>query len=142
MAQSSELEALRDMVKGMQQDFKKALSRIEQLEKEKAVDSAKLGQVEKSVQAVQSSPSVFNPAIGLVLDATAEHRAKAGGDFNLRAAELGISASVDPFARLYSLYHCNQRRGRVRGSGGDYNFLTVESYRPRRAFLCRLRAPV
>ena len=39
MAQSSELEALRDMVKGMQQDFKKALSRIEQLEKEKTVDS-------------------------------------------------------------------------------------------------------
>ena len=88
MAQSSELDALRAAVKGMQQDLQKALSRIEQLEKEKAVDSAKLGQVEKSVQAVQSAPSAFNPAIGFVLDATAEHRAKAGGDFNFRAAEL------------------------------------------------------
>jgi hypothetical protein len=102
MAQSSELEALRDMVKGMQQDLKKALGRIEQLEKEKAADSAKLGQVEKSVQAVRSAPSSFNPAIGFVLDTTAEHRAKVGGDFNFRAAELGISASVDPFARMYS----------------------------------------
>ena len=102
MAQSAELEALRAAVKGMQQDLQKALSRIEQLEKEKAVDSAKLGQVEKSVQAVQSAPSAFNPAIGFVLDTTAEHRAKAGGDFNFRAAELGLSASVDPFARMYS----------------------------------------
>ena len=100
MAQSSELDALRAAVKGMQQDLQKALSRIEQLEKEKTVDSAKLGQVEKSVQAVRSSPSAFNPAIGFVLDTTAEHRAKAGGDFNFRAAELGLSASVDPFAFL------------------------------------------
>ena len=71
MAQSSELDALRAAVKGMQQDLQKALSRIEQLEKEKTVDSAKLDQVEKSVQAVRSSPSAFNPAIGFVLDTTA-----------------------------------------------------------------------
>ncbi len=108
MAQSSELEALRDMVKGMQQDLKKALSRIEQLEKEKAVDSAKLGQVEKSVQAVQSSPSILNPAIGMAIDATAEHRAKTGGDFNLRAAELGISASIDPYARAYAFINATR----------------------------------
>jgi hypothetical protein len=101
-AQTSELESLRAMIKTMQQDLQKALSRIEQLEKEKTVDSAKLGQVEKSVQAVRSAPSSFNPAIGFVLDTTAEHRAKVGGDFNFRAAELGLSASVDPFARMYS----------------------------------------
>jgi hypothetical protein len=100
--QASEMEALRTMVKDMQQQLQKALSRIDQLEKEKAADTTRLGQVEKSVQAVQSAPSSFNPAIGFVLDATAEHRAKAGGDFNFRAAELGISASVDPFARVYS----------------------------------------
>ncbi|HET9297360.1 MAG TPA: hypothetical protein VFP18_10730, partial [Candidatus Binatia bacterium] len=35
MAQGSELEALRAAVKDMQQDLQKALSRIEQLEKEK-----------------------------------------------------------------------------------------------------------
>jgi hypothetical protein len=102
LAQSSELEALRATVKGMEQQLQKALQRIDQLEKEKTDTSARVGNVEKSVQAVQSAPSSFNPAIGLVLDATAEHRAKAGGDFNFRAAELGIAASVDPFARVYS----------------------------------------
>jgi len=102
LAQSSELDAVRSMVKGLEQQLQKALERIDQLEKEKASTSVRVGQVEKSVQAVQSAPSSFNPAIGLVLDATAEHRAKAGGDFNFRAAELGVAASVDPFARVYS----------------------------------------
>ena len=101
-AQVSEMESLKASVRDMQQQLQKALTRIDQLEKEKAADSARVGQVEKSVQAVRSAPSSFNPAIGFVLDATAEHRAKAGGDFNFRAAELGIAASVDPFARLYS----------------------------------------
>jgi hypothetical protein len=100
--QSSEIQALRGVVEGLQQQLQKALQRIDQLEKEKTDTSARVGNVEKSVQAVQSAPSSFNPAIGMVLDATAEHRAKSGGDFNFRAAELGISASVDPFARVYS----------------------------------------
>jgi hypothetical protein len=107
-AQSSELEALRDMVKGMQQDLNKALSRIEQLEKEKTAGAAKLEQVEKSINTVQSAPSILNPAIGLVIDTTAEHRAKAGGDLNLRAAELGISAAIDPYARAYAFINANR----------------------------------
>jgi hypothetical protein len=100
----------------MQEQLKKALERIEQLEKEKSANkgkidqleqdkstaSARLGQVEKSVQGMQAAPGALNPAVGLVLDATAEHRAKTGGDFNFRAAELGLAASVDPFARMYS----------------------------------------
>jgi hypothetical protein len=86
----------------LEQQLQKALSRIDQLEKEKAADSARVGQVEKSVQAVQSAPSALNPAIGMAIDATAEHRSKAGGDFNFRAAELGISASIDPYARAYA----------------------------------------
>jgi hypothetical protein len=104
LAQSSELESLKATVKGMEQQLQKALSRIEQLEKEKAVDSAKLGQVEKSVQAVQSAPSILNPAIGLVLDGTVEKLGTAGGNFNFRAAELGLSASVDPYARMYGFF--------------------------------------
>jgi len=98
----SELDAIRGLVNNLEQQLQKALVRIDQLEKEKAADSARVGQVEKSVQAVQSAPSSFNPAIGLVLDASVDQRAKAGGDFNFRAAELGIAASVDPFARVYS----------------------------------------
>jgi hypothetical protein len=102
--QASELESLRASVKDMQQQLQKALSRIDQLEKEKANDSAKIGQVEKSIQAVQSAPSILNPAIGLVLDATVEKLGKAGGNFNFRSAELGLAASVDPYARMYAFF--------------------------------------
>jgi hypothetical protein len=102
LAQSSELETLRSMVKNMEQQMQKALQRIDQLEKEKTSTTVRVDNVEKSVQAVQSAPSSFNPAIGMVLDASVDHRSKVGGDFNFRAAELGFSASVDPFARMYS----------------------------------------
>ncbi len=102
LAQNTELESLRSVVKGMEQQLQKALQRIDQLEKEKASTSVRVEQVEKSVQAVQSTPSAFNPAIGLVLDASVDQKSKVGGDFNFRAAELGFSASVDPFVRMYS----------------------------------------
>jgi hypothetical protein len=103
-AQASEMESLRALMKDMQQQLQTALSRIDQLEKEKANDSAKIGQVEKSVQAVQSAPSILNPAIGLVLDGTVEKLGKAGGNFNFRSAELGLAASVDPYARMYAFF--------------------------------------
>jgi hypothetical protein len=102
LAQTSELEAIKGIVKNLEQQLQKALERIDQLEKEKASTSARVGNVERTVQAVQSAPSSFNPAIGMVLDASVDHRAKAGGDFNFRAAEVGFAASVDPFARVYS----------------------------------------
>jgi len=102
LAQMSEIDSLKALVRDMQQQLEKALSRIEQLEKERAADSARVQQVEKSVAAVQSAPSILNPAIGMAIDAAAEHRAKAGGDFNFRAAELGIAANVDPYARAYA----------------------------------------
>jgi hypothetical protein len=101
-AQSSELDALRSTVKNMEQQLQKALDRIDQLEKEKSSSSARIGEVEKSVQAVQSAPTALNPSIGMVLDATAEHRSQGGGNFNFRAAEFGFAASVDPFVRAYS----------------------------------------
>jgi hypothetical protein len=104
LAQSPELDAIRAIVKNLEQQLQKALSRIDQLEREKAADSARVGQVEKSVKAVQSAPSVLNPAIGMAIDATAEHRAKAGGTFNFRTAEIGIAASIDPYARGYAFF--------------------------------------
>jgi len=48
-------------------------------------------------------PSQFNPAIGLIVDTVGSYGSKTRGDFELRAAELGISASVDPFARGYAI---------------------------------------
>jgi len=115
LAQSSEIEQLRSVVDGLQQQLQKALQRIDQLEKErtatsdkvneleqeKTTTSGRIGQVEKSVQAVQSAPSALNPAIGMVLDANVSQRSKAGGNFNFRSAEIGLAASVDPFARMY-----------------------------------------
>jgi len=112
LAQESVTDVLKKQINEMQEQLKKALERIDQLEKEKSATSAKvdqlqstttarLGDVEKSVQAVQSAPSALNPAIGLVLDANVQNT-KAGGNFDFRSAELGIAASIDPFARLYS----------------------------------------
>ena len=115
LAQSSEIEQLRSVVDGLQQQLQKALQRIDQLEKErtatsdkvneleqeKTTTSGRIGQVEKSVQAVQSASSALNPAIGMVLDANVSQRSKAGGNFNFRSAEIGLAASVDPFARMY-----------------------------------------
>jgi hypothetical protein len=37
----------------------------------------------------------------MVLDANVSQRSKAGGNFNFRSAEIGLAASVDPFARMY-----------------------------------------
>jgi len=48
-------------------------------------------------------PSQFNPAIGLVLDNAFSYSGRNRGDFDFRAAELGFSASVDPFARGYAI---------------------------------------
>ena len=100
-SQNTELDALKEWAKKTEAEVQKALQRIDQLEKERATNSARVGQVEKSVQAVQSAPSALNPAIGMVLDANVSHRSKTGGNFNFRSAEVGLSASVDPFARMY-----------------------------------------
>jgi hypothetical protein len=108
-AQQDVIQFLKDALSDVNKKLDSALKRIDQLEKEKsasveetAAASARLGQVERSVQAVQSAPTALNPAMGLVIDSTVEHRSKAGGDFNFRSAELGIAASVDPFARAYA----------------------------------------
>jgi hypothetical protein len=102
LSQEDATQALRKQLGEIQNQLKNALDRIDQLEKEKSSSSARLGQVEKSVQAVQSAPSILNPAIGLVLDASFDHLGKAGSTFNFRTAELGLAASIDPYARMYS----------------------------------------
>src|SRR5207249_10804784 len=48
-------------------------------------------------------PSQFNPAIGLIIDTVGSYGSNERGDFQFRAAELGVSASVDPFARGYAI---------------------------------------
>src|SRR6266850_1445274 len=102
LSQEDATQALRKQLGEIQNQLKSALDRIDQLEKEKSSSSDRLGQVEKSVQAVQSAPSALNPSMGLVLDANIQKRGTAGGLFDFRSAELGIAASIDPFARMYS----------------------------------------
>ena len=102
LAQESVTDTLRKQIEDMQEQLKKALDRIDQLEREKSASSTRIGDVEKSLQAVQSAPSALNPAMGLVLDANIQKRGTAGGLFDFRSAELGIAATLDPFARMYS----------------------------------------
>jgi len=104
LAQNSELDSLRSLVKGMEQQLQQALQRIDQLEKEKGTTVTRVDQVERSVKAVQSAPSALNPAIGMAFDAVAEQSNKAGGNFDFRSAEVGISASIDPYARGYAFF--------------------------------------
>ena len=101
LTQESATDTLMRQVTEMQEQLKKALERIDQLEKEKSATAGKvnqlesaaanrLGEVEKSVQSLKAAPGALNPGVGLVIDATAEHRNRVGGNFNFRAAELGF----------------------------------------------------
>jgi hypothetical protein len=54
--------------------------------------------------ATKTFPSQFNPAIALVIDTAFSYRQHEGNNFDFRAAELDLSASVDPFARGYAVF--------------------------------------
>src|SRR5262245_24799963 len=56
-------------------------------------------------------PSQFNPAIGFIIDTVGSYSSNNGGNFELRAAELGISASVDPFVRGYAIISGSNQGG-------------------------------
>src|SRR5437867_11416000 len=48
-------------------------------------------------------PSQFNPAIGFIIDTVGSYTRQNQANFEFRSGELGISASVDPFARGYAI---------------------------------------
>jgi len=50
-------------------------------------------------------PSQFNPAIGLVLDTAFSSKEKQRANFEFRSAEIGMSASIDPFTRGYAIFN-------------------------------------
>jgi septal ring factor EnvC (AmiA/AmiB activator) len=105
LAQDEAIDLFKREMAEMQSTMKKMAERIEQLEAEREGTNGKIARVEQSMKTVQSAPSALNPAIGMAIDATAEHRVKTGGDFNFRAAEIGISASIDPYARAYAFFN-------------------------------------
>jgi hypothetical protein len=49
-------------------------------------------------------PSQFNPAISLAIDTVGSWTRQDQGNFEFRSAELGLSASIDPFARGYAFF--------------------------------------
>lgn len=95
------VEELKKQLLEMQKNMNELMTRIDQLEQQKA-DSNRVTRVEESVKSIQKSPSILNPSIGLAIDATFDHRDETGGTFSLRAAELGIAAEIDPYARAYT----------------------------------------
>ncbi|HEU5464211.1 MAG TPA: hypothetical protein VFV82_08780 [Candidatus Binatia bacterium] len=99
-----EINLLKRQLSAMHTMLQKMAERVEQLERERASADGKLTNVEQSVKTLQGAAAALNPAIGMAIDATAEHRDRAGGQFNLRAAEIGVSASIDPYARAYAYF--------------------------------------
>lgn len=59
----------------------------------------------KLAEANQTFPSQFNPAIGLIIDSAFSYREHDRSNFDFRAVELGLSASIDPFARGYAIFN-------------------------------------
>jgi hypothetical protein len=65
-------------------------------------------EIQKKIQpqlaaANKTFASQFNPAIGFVIDTAYAHYGKSQDNFEFRSGEIGISASVDPFARGYAI---------------------------------------
>src|SRR5438094_1858835 len=119
---ASELENLKKQMLQMEEQFRQLQRQIEKLE------TKKIQEVEaKANAALEASKktfaSQFNPAISLGIDRIGSYKSSAqgfnpgngpqagarinntrpaGADFNLRSAELFISADVDPFTRAYA----------------------------------------
>ncbi len=65
-------------------------------------------EIQKQIEAVSrpaSNPSVFNPAMGLTLDAVASNTTLNQGNFDFRSAELNVQAAIDPFAKLFAVFN-------------------------------------
>ena len=47
------------------------------------------------------------PAIGFIIDSVGSYSRKARANFEFRSGEIGISASIDPFARGFAILNGN-----------------------------------
>src|SRR5213592_2387233 len=142
---ASELEDLKKQMLQMEEQFRQLQRQIEKLEKQK------IQEVESKADAALAAskkifPSRFNPAISLAIDTIGSYKSNsqgfnpgdgtagtrdagqpinnsrpAGADFNLRTAELFISADVDPFTRAYATFNAS-----ADAANNDEAALTVE----------------
>src|SRR5437660_11385224 len=119
---TSELENLKKQMLQMEEQFRQLQRQIEKLETKKiqeveakanaALEASKktfTSQVHADIAlridtsgSYQSNAQGFNPGNGPQAGARINNSRPAGADFNLRSAELFISADVDPFARAYA----------------------------------------
>ena len=142
---ASELENLKKQMLQMEEQFQQLQQQIEKLE------TKKIQEVEaKANAALESSKktfaSQFNPALSLGIDTIGSYKSHrqafnpgdgtagtrdagqpinntrpAGADFNLRSAELFISADVDPFTRAYATINAS-----ADAANNDEAILSVE----------------
>jgi len=131
-----ELEAMKRQLQQLQEQIKKQETAIEKLSTQRKPTAAapqpaapakaettptdeerlKREVTENIMRRIQPSltaanktfPSQFNPAIGLIVDTVGSYTEKQRGNFEMRSAELGLSASVDPFARAYAILNGTQ----------------------------------
>jgi hypothetical protein len=130
-----ELEAMRKQLRQMQEQLKKQQEVIDRLsgaqpppaaaeakppptsaEDEERIKRQVTENIMRRIQpqlaaANKTFPSQFNPAIGLIVDTVGSYGSQTRGNFELRSAELGVSASVDPFARAYAIINGSNAGG-------------------------------
>ena len=76
---------------------------------EEALKQAILQELRPQLAAANKTfPSQFNPAIGFIVDTVFSNSRQDKSNFEFRSGELGISASVDPFARAYAIINGTQ----------------------------------
>ena len=95
------VDALKRQLAEMQENMDELKERIHRLEDEKT-EPQRVTRLEDSVKAIQKSPSILNPSIGMAIDTSFARRGEDKGSFHLRSAELGIAAEVDPYARAHA----------------------------------------
>jgi hypothetical protein len=118
-----QLEQMRRQLEKLQKQIDRQQAIIEKLsaEKEKkeqaaaptAADEERIkrdvtAQIMRRIQpslaaANKTFPAQFNPAIGFIIDTVGSYKEQERGNWEFRSGEIGISASVDPFARGYAI---------------------------------------
>ena len=111
VAQEPPVGELKKQMRELQKEMDGLMKRIEELEEEKKAEADRVTSVEQSVKAVQKSPSILNPSIGMSIDTTFEHNDDNDGEFRLRTVELGLAADIDPHARAYAFITGTEEAG-------------------------------
>jgi hypothetical protein len=78
----------------------------DQAQLEKTVADAVMRRIQPTLAAANKTfPSQFNPAIGVMIDTVGSYEDRDGANWEFRSAEIGLSASVDPFVRAYAMFN-------------------------------------